>query len=199
MKRLLKNPNNERKPRKPRKPREKKSVITNQTQEAVAPITHEHSILEQPILPSGESTQITPVQEIKEEVEGELVQKIEPKEEPTPVVKADEASNDITKHDCVKMLELLRTPTFTQMMSVLTAKESIIISLKLGYVDGKYFSTESIAQFLGIEETEVIETTKKVLLLYKENINSFLDSIIEVATDQVEHGRVLSMKPINKK
>ncbi len=199
MKRLLKNPNNERKSRKPRKPREKKSVITNQTQEAVAPITHEHSILEQPILPSGESTQITPVQEIKEEVEGELVQKIEPKEEPTPVVKADEASNDITKHDCVKMLELLRTPTFTQMMSVLTAKESIIISLKLGYVDGKYFSTESIAQFLGIEETEVIETTKKVLLLYKENINSFLDSIIEVATDQVEHGRVLSMKPINKK
>lgn len=68
----------------------------------------------------------------------------------------------------MKMLELLRTPTFTEMMSVLTAKESIIISLKLGYVDGKYFSTESIAQFLGIEEKEVIEATKKVLLLYKE-------------------------------
>ena len=196
MKRLLKNPNTE---RKPRKPREKKSVISAQTQEVVAPIIEEHSTLEQPSLSSEEPTLITPAQEIKEEVEGELISKIESKEERTPVAKADEVNNDITKDDCMKMLELLRTPTFTEMMSVLTVKESIIISLKLGYVDGKYFSTESIAQFLGIEQTEVIETTQKVLLLYKENINNFLDNIIEVATDQVGQGRGLSMKPINKK
>ena len=69
------------------------------------------------------------------------------------------------------------------MTKVLTTKESIIISLKLGYVDGKYFSTESIAQFLGIEEKEVIETTKKILLLYKDNINSIIDKLIECVTD----------------
>ena len=84
------------------------------------------------------------------------------------------------------------------MMSVLTAKESIIISLKLGYVDGKYFSTESIAQFLEIEELEVIETTKKVLLLYKENINRFLDTIIDVVTDTSDKGRVLTLNPSSK-
>ena len=188
MKRLLKNPNNERKPK-----------ITNSRQDSTENKAIDNQVQAQLNLSSEESTPIVPVQEIKEEVKGELISKTKPKEEPTSVVKADEASNDMAKHDCVKMLELLRTPTFTQMMSVLTAKESIIISLKLGYVDGKYFSTESIAQFLGIEETEVIETTKKVLLLYKENINSFLDSIIEVATDQVEHGRVLSKKTINEK
>ena len=121
--------------------------------------------------------------------------------EPIPVVAgtSDKAGNEITKQDCVKMLELLRTPTFTQMMSVLTVKESIIISLKLGYVDGKYFSTESIAQFLGIEETEVIETTKKLLLLYKENKDSFLNGIIKKLTDQDKQERVLSVKPTDKK
>lgn len=98
-----------------------------------------------------------------------------PLEETTSIVKTAEASNDITKDDCIKIRELLGTPTFAQMMSGLTVKESVIISLKLGYVDGKYFSTEAIAQFLGIEEIEVIETTKKVLSLCIDNINSFIE------------------------
>ena len=200
MKRLLANPTGEKK-RNPRKPREKKVETTIATSEVVKPIVDAPKplIQEQPDLSSEKVSPMTSVsEEIKEEVEGELIPKVEAKEEETPVTNLEETSNDITKSDCQKMLELLRTPTFTQMMSVLTAKESIIISLKLGYVDGKYFSTESIAQFLGIEEMEVIETTKKVLLLYKENINNFLDSIIEVATDTNEKGRVLSIKPINK-
>lgn len=78
---------------------------------------------------------------------------------------------------------LLKTPSFNQMMSVLSVKESVIISLKLGYIDGKYFSTDSIAQFLGIEQQEVIDTTKKVLLLYKENINQFIDNAIEMVNE----------------
>ena len=63
------------------------------------------------------------------------------------------------------MLELLRTPTFSQMLSVFTAKEAVIIALKLGYVDGKRFETASIAQFLGIEVEEVRGTIRKYLLL----------------------------------
>ena len=90
---------------------------------------------------------------------------------------------EMTKDDCIKMLELLRTKTFSQMINVLTFKEAVIISLKLGYIDGKYFSNESIANFLGIEQDEVIETSKKELLLYKENINELIDHAIEVVTD----------------
>ena len=97
----------------------------------------------------------------------------------------------VTKEDCLKMLDLLRTPTFIQMMGTLTAKEAVIISLRLGYIDGKYFSTKSIANFLGMEEQEVIECSKKVLLLYKDNLNSFLDEIINLATDQASLKRVL--------
>ena len=97
------------------------------------------------------------------------------------VLKKDK-SNDITKSECEGILKLLRTPSFGQMLDVLSVKEAVIISLKLGYVDGKCFSTESIANFLEIGQEEVIETTKKILLLYRENINEFLDKIIETAS-----------------
>lgn len=100
----------------------------------------------------------------------------------------------MTKEDYIKVLELLRTASFNQMINALTIKEAVILSLKLGYIDGKYFTTESIAEFLGIESSEVIETTKKILLVYKDNINSFLDKAIAIATDEVDKGRVLSIK-----
>lgn len=132
-----------------------------------------------------------PNKERKPRKKEQELQKKESKSEYIPVASTipipSETQNDsknITKEACETVLELLRTPTFNQMMSVLSVKEAIIISLKLGYVDGKYFSTESIAQFLGIEVQEVIDTTRKVLLLYKENINQFIDNAIEIVTEQ---------------
>jgi len=92
------------------------------------------------------------------------------------------SKQNLTKDDCERMLEFLRTPSFNQMMNVLSVKEAVIISLKLGYIDGKYFETESIAKFLNIEQQEVIDTIKKVLILYKDNINQIIDSAIEVVT-----------------
>ena len=55
----------------------------------------------------------------------------------------------------------MRTTSFGDMLKSLTSKEAVIICLKLGYVDDKYFTTESIAVFLGIETSEVIETKKR--------------------------------------
>lgn len=56
----------------------------------------------------------------------------------------------------------MRTPSFGEMLKSLTSKEAVIICLKLGgYIDDKYFTTESIAGFLGIETSEVIETKKR--------------------------------------
>ena len=160
--------------------KEKKTVVAPKVIKQIVDET-KPLIQEQYDFSSKKASPIASVPEtIKEEVEDDV--KAEQKVESAPV-KSQESSNDITKSDCLKMLELLRTPTFTQMISVLTAKESIIILLKLGYVDEKYYSNKSIAKFLGIEEIEVIETTKKVLLLYKENINNFLDGIIEVVID----------------
>ena len=115
---------------------------------------------------------------------------------PQDVEIKSESSNveSMTKEDCLKILELLRTPSFNQMMSILSVKESVIISLKLGYIDGKYFPTDSIAQFLGIEKQEVIDTTRKILLLYKENINQFIDNVIQIATE----GQEITSSPVIK-
>ena len=94
-----------------------------------------------------------------------------------------QTTSEIEKGDCLKILKLMRTPSFGEMLKSLTPKEAVIICLKLGYVDEKYFTTESIADYLEIETSEVIETTKKVLLVYKENINQFIDKVVEVATE----------------
>ncbi|MBQ6841056.1 MAG: sigma-70 family RNA polymerase sigma factor [Bacilli bacterium] len=103
-------------------------------------------------------------------------------EAPKPI--EESIQNDLSRDDYVKVLELLRTPSFAQMMTTLSAKEAVIISLKLGYVDGKYFSTDAIANFLGIEAMEVIETARKVLMLYRDSFVNFLDKAIAIATEE---------------
>ena len=105
-----------------------------------------------------------------------------------------QTDKDITPEDYKKTLEFLKATLFKQMKNVLTDKEAIIISLKLGYIDGKYFSNDSIANFLGIEKQEVINTTKKILLLYKNNINQLTNNVIEIATEQTKQ---LTKKPSN--
>ena len=117
-------------------------------------------------------------QKVEEVTQSELIsQKVE-----NPKSNLPQTASEIEKDDYLKILELMRTPSFGEMLKSLTPKEAVIICLKLGYVDEKYFTTESIAGFLGIETSEVIETTKKVLLVYKENINQFIDKAVDIAT-----------------
>lgn len=117
-------------------------------------------------------------QKVEEVTQSELIsQKVE-----NPKSNLPQTTSEIEKDDYLKILELMRTPSFGEMLKSLTPKEAVIICLKLGYVDEKYFTTESIAGFLGIETSEVIETTKKVLLVYKENINQYIDKAVDIAT-----------------
>ena len=110
------------------------------------------------------------------------------------VVSNEEQQSTVSNDLSEKILGLLRTPTFKDMLEVLSPKESVIISLKLGYVDGKYFTNKSIANFLGIEEEEVRETIKKVLLLYKDNINEIIDHLISLVTGNKEDTLKLNLK-----
>ena len=195
MRKILENPNYK---RYSISSKEKKTLITEQAQKAVVQIKDKPTS-EQKSIPTEEKTQINPMKVIENDNEGKLEQKTESIKELNPVVKSDDTSNNLTKDDYIKMLELLRTPTFEEMHSLLTKKELIIIYLSLGYIDGKYFSAKAIAQFLEIEETEVKETTNKVLLLYKDYINNVIDSLIKGADEKVGYTRVLSMNPTNKK
>ncbi len=78
-------------------------------------------------------------------------------------------------------------------MNELSPKKAVIISLRLGYVDNKYFSSKSIATFLAIEESEVIETTKEILNIYKNQINDFIDKAISY-TEAKQHTKELTQK-----
>lgn len=99
------------------------------------------------------------------------------------------------KEECIKILEYLKNPTFNQMLENLSVKEAIIISLRLGYVDNKRFSIESISNFLNIDEEEVNEVIKKVLLLYKDSITSFMSYTI----DSVSNNKIFIINDANKK
>lgn len=90
----------------------------------------------------------------------------------------------LEKEDYIRILQMMRTPSFEDMLKVLSPKEAIIICLKLGYVDDKYFTTESIAGFLGIDEDEVRKITNKVLLVYREKLNNFIDTAIDITTNK---------------
>ena len=108
-----------------------------------------------------------------------------------PITKLAEGEKEMSKEDYNKILELLRTPTFTEMLAVLSPKEAIINMLRLGYVDNKYYSKEAIANFLGISEEEVIESSKKALLTYKERINSFLDKAIDIVSESSNNKQLM--------
>ena len=89
----------------------------------------------------------------------------------------------IIKSDYAKISELLNASSFSEMIRVHSLKEAIIACLKLGYIDGKCFSTLAISKFLEIEQQEVIDTTKKILLAYKEIMNKIIDDAIDNIKD----------------
>lgn len=134
---------------------------------------------------STDASKRNDVNEIKKESLDEEKQKsIVTSKVPTTNVSNDNKEvAQVTKEDRVKILELLKTPEFERIMKVLPPKQAMIVSLKLGYIDGKYFSVDSIAKFLEMDKQEVIDSVKQALLAYKQRINLMLDRCIEVASE----------------
>ncbi len=195
MKRLLTNPTKERNSNQRKK--KAKQPVANQTVSIVQTKTNEvPKELQETLPPENNENQVISTIIMEDSDEQKKIEQQEHQEKDLTIKSTNlpkqsveqptNNNNQMSKEDYIKVLELLRTPTFAQMMSTLSVKEAVIISLRLGYIDGKYYSTESIAKFLGIEPLEVIETTKKILLVYKENINRFLDNAIAIATDETK-------------
>jgi len=137
------------------------------------------------LVPKMKSLLANPNKEIKPRKKRVVVLQNEQteKQQNSEIISQSSNIESMTKENYIKTLEFLRTPSFNEITNVLSVKEAVIIVLKLGYIDGKYFSTDSIAHFLDIESHEVIDTTKKVLLLYKDNINQFIDNAIQIVTE----------------
>ena len=91
----------------------------------------------------------------------------------------DDAEDSFVKEDYQKLLEFIKSPSFQEIIKILTPKQAIIFMLKAGYIDNKYFSTSSIATFLELKEEVVEEEFKNALKIYHEKINKILDKAIE--------------------
>lgn len=84
----------------------------------------------------------------------------------------DQYNEEITDQDYNKVLVLLKTPEFIKLTRIINIQQTIIIILKLGYIDGKHFSNKVIANFLKIDEEQVeynIQRSINVLRVYYEN------------------------------
>ena len=100
--------------------------------------------------------------------------------------------DEVNKDDCIQILEVVKTSRFEELLKTLPMKEAIIIGLKFGYIDNKYFSSKAIAEFLQIEISEVREIIKKVLIAYKEEMNKIMDETINniVTNDSEENIKI---------
>ena len=101
----------------------------------------------------------------------------EVKTEEIPSLKS--SSITIENKDFGAVLRCMKQMRFDEMLSCLTPKEAVIVCLRLGYVDDMYYTSEAIANFLGISVAEVCEITKKVLILYQEKINGFINEAVD--------------------
>lgn len=166
MKRLLANPDIKRKPRRKNNIKIQEADIVKKESINKDIIDIHEEELHQNIEESTKSDVI---------IENDITQNV--------IVKSEEYSSEITKDDYIDTIKLFKTPTFEQMISGLGIKESIIISLRMGYVDGKCFSIEAISEFLDIEREEVVKIIKRILLKYKESLVKSIDQAIEIACD----------------
>ncbi len=98
----------------------------------------------------------------------------------TNVAKKD--NKFFSKLDEVNFLNFFKTPILEDIKMGLSEKERVIILLKFGFIDGKYYRSDDIAKFFGIDETEVEKIIEKVLLLYRENSINQIDQAIEIIT-----------------
>ena len=78
----------------------------------------------------------------------------------------------------IRILEIFNTDEFIEMTMNKPVNECVILALKLGYIDGKYFSSSSIANFLGIDKSDVDGIIRKNLLEYQAVLNTMIDNAI---------------------
>ncbi len=83
-----------------------------------------------------------------------------------------------TKENLSNLINLIKSTTFEELLKVLSVKEAIIVSLKLGFVDNHFYETSDITNFLGVTKEEVIEATLKYLTTYKETLMTYVDEAI---------------------
>ncbi len=107
---------------------------------------------------------------------------------PKMVYQAEEKTNEV---DYANILNLLKTPSFNELVGTLDVKDKMIISLISEYFYNKYYHSEELPEIFKINEMEILTIIKNSLLLYKKRINDLIDSAVSLTTDELKKTRKL--------
>lgn len=83
------------------------------------------------------------------------------------------------------LLEIFHDPEYVELLKKNNPLEYVVLALKLGYATGENYSTTSIAEFLKIDQSKVVEATKNGLKVYKEKLIKTIDNIALTDTTKV--------------
>ena len=93
----------------------------------------------------------------------------------------NELEDTITSEDAVNILNEIKSPPVTDLVTSLPSDTAIITMLRFGYFKNKCFSMESIAKFLGVSE----EFVKNAILETLNNYKDFAMSLVDASINQV--------------
>ena len=133
----------------------------------------------------------------KEEIIKETTQKIpkqtEVQQKTTEQKSPNTQKEKITKEEQQKILNILKQPLFRETLeNSLTYEELALFQIQVEYAVKKNLSVEKLASFLQIKEEKIWNTNRKALLLCKEKVNTYLDSMIKLTTNPIKNQEVHS-------
>ena len=91
-------------------------------------------------------------------------------------------SNEVTielREFYIRAIELLKSPVFMKILLNLSVKEAIILAIIiLSYLENREINSKDIAILLNMDIFTFQNYYRQMLLLFKENINEFLNTTI---------------------
>ena len=122
--------------------------------------------------------------------------------DPVSTKDIDEQDNNLTKMICpteektkeaayASIVNLLKTPSFNELVGTLDVKDKMIISLISEYFYNKYYHSEELPEIFKINEAEILTIIKNSLLLYKKRINDLIDTAVTLTTEELKKTRKL--------
>lgn len=146
---------------KPKKPREKVPVIEVAKEEPKPREEKKEAIKIEIPTPKREKTEAELLAERIEHIGEGIVD--------------DGTYKEITREDCNKLVARLRNSGFKPLLDKVTLIEAVIITLRLGYLDGKYFSVQTVAKLLGVNDNDVRRATQKAMVWFGTDLGQLLE------------------------
>lgn len=87
-------------------------------------------------------------------------------------VKLESTDNNYKREAYLQLMNFLYSNEFSEMLDSLSVREAVLVVLKTGLVNEKYYTNEDLTSILGIDEYQLNDLIKKVLLIYRNKLTS---------------------------